>query len=118
LRDNLVANDVVIHDNKLSYLPMRYYWPDLPQKFLPDEPGSPNDTFALASQAAMGIYPESDLKSAIGQSKRVYFVVFQETIQEYKAAGQDHPQLVSLGKDLHQTALYSFQDLNIYQFEY
>jgi mannosyltransferase len=117
LSAHMVQNEVVLHDNKLSYLPMHYYWPDLPQKFLADEPGSPNDTFALASQAAMDIYPVPDLANAIGSSNRIFFVVFQETIAEYYAAGQSHPQLASLQAAFHQVALNQFNDLNVYEFE-
>lgn len=117
LKDHLVQDDVIVHDNKLSYFPMKYFWPDLPQKFLPDEPGSPNDTFAPASQAAMAIYPDADLNAAIGSSRRVYFVVFQETISEYQAAGQAHPQLGYLQANFHQVSLTWFNDLGIYEFE-
>ena len=57
LSSHLQANDLVLHDNKLSYFPMRYYLPDLPEKFLGDAPGTPNDTFAPASQAGAHVIP-------------------------------------------------------------
>ena len=118
LSSHLVSNDVVVHDDKLSYFPMHYYWPGLPEKFLADVPGTPNDTYATVSQVAMAIFPEPDIDTAVGLSHRVYFVVFQETIQEYQAAGQaDHPQLINLRKSFHQTGMFTFQDLLIYQFE-
>jgi hypothetical protein len=118
LTSHLESNDVVLHDNKLSYFPMRYYWPELPEKFLPDAPGTPNDTYAPGSQVAMAIFPETDSGTAIGQAQRVYFIVFKETIQEYQAAGQaDHPQLIDLRKSFGQTNIYTFQDLLIYEFE-
>jgi mannosyltransferase len=118
LNSRLAPNDVVVHDNKLSYFPMHFYWPDMPEVFLADAPGSANDTFAPESQAAMAIYPQPDIAAATGQSQRVYFVVFQETIQEYQAAGEvDHPQLITLRKNFHQVDVFTFQDLLIYQFE-
>jgi 4-amino-4-deoxy-L-arabinose transferase-like glycosyltransferase len=118
LNSHIGRNDIVLHDNKLSYFPMRYYWPAMTEKFLPDVPGTPNDTYAPGSQMAMAIFPETNLNTAVGQAQRVYFVVFQETIQEYQAAGQaDHPQLIDLRKTFHQTNIYTFQDLLIYQFE-
>lgn len=66
LEANLQPGDVVVHDNKLSYFPAHYYAPDLQQVFLPDEPGSFNDTLAPESEAAMGLYPAKDLASAVG----------------------------------------------------
>jgi mannosyltransferase len=107
----------VIHDNKLSYFPSEYYSPELPQRFLADQPGSPNDTFAPGSQKAMGIYPQPDLPTAIGDSQQLYFVVFSQTIQEYKMAGlPDHPNLTWLR--LHYMLLDKkvFNDLEVYHF--
>jgi hypothetical protein len=107
----------VIHDNKLSYFPSRYYSPDLPQRFLADQPGSPNDTFGPGSQKAMGIYPQPDLQSAIGDSQQFYYVVFTQTIQEYKAAGlADHPNLTWLRTHYMLLDKKVFNDLEIYHF--
>jgi hypothetical protein len=107
----------VIHDNKLSYFPSRYYSPDLPQKFLADQPGSPNDTFAYGSQKAMEIYPQPDLTTAIGNSQQFYYVVFTETIQEYQAAGlSDHPNLTWLRTHFMFSGKKVFNDLEIYYF--
>jgi mannosyltransferase len=117
LTDHVSQNDVVIHDNKLSYFPMDYYFPNLPQKFLPDDPGSPNDTFAIPSQQAMNIFPEADLSAALGSHKKVYFVVFQETIADYRAADQKHPQLMRLEAAFHEVSVKVFNDLQVYEFE-
>ncbi len=117
INSHLDSGSLVLHDNKLSYFPMAYYWPDLPQKFLADAPGSANDTYAPASQEAMELFPESSLEQAIGQHKKIYFVVFKEAIQEYQAAGQGHPQLVALGEEFQQAGLFAFNDLEVYLFE-
>ena len=117
LASTLSQDEVVIHDNKLSYFPMEYYWPDLPQRFLPDEPGSPNDTFARSSQEAMNIFPETDLASALGSHKHVFFIVFRETIAEYQAFGQQHPQLSWLESTFRQVSVKEFNDLQVYEFE-
>jgi len=116
LASNKSQDEVVIHDNKLSYFPMEYYKPDMPQKFLPDEPGSPNDTFARPSQVAMNIFPEVDLTSALGGHKHLFFIVFRETIAEYEAAGQQHPQLSQLETTFRQVGLKEFNDLQVYEF--
>ncbi|MDR3574764.1 MAG: glycosyltransferase family 39 protein [Anaerolineaceae bacterium] len=107
----------IIHDDKLSYFPSRYYSPDLPQKFLADKPGSPNDTFAPGSQKAMDIFPQPDLAVAIADSQQFYFVVYTQTIQEYKAAGlADHPNLTWLRARYMLLGKKTFNDLEIYHF--
>ena len=108
---------IVIHDNKLSYFPTRFFSPDLPQKFLADEPGSSNDTLALASQQAMRTFPEQSLQSAIQGFSKVYFVVFSQTIDEYRRSGlSNHPQLDWLQKNMEQNASFHENDLEIYEF--
>ncbi len=116
LNSRLEPGDLVLHDNKLSFFPMAYFWPGLPQKFLADEPGSSNDTYAPISQQAMGLFPEGSLDQAVGGSHRVYFIVFEETIREYQAAKMDHPQLVALSKSFHQVSRYTFNDLDVFLF--
>jgi mannosyltransferase len=110
-------DDAIVHDNKLSYFPTAYYEPGLKQEFLVDQPGSPNDTLAPATQSAMGRIAAADLKQAIGSSQRVFFVVFDKTISEYIAMGQEHPQLAWLRQNLKETDRVSFQDLKIILFE-
>jgi mannosyltransferase len=117
LESVIQPGEQIIHDDKLSYFPSRYYSPDLPQRFLIDPPGSPNDTFALGSQKAMGIYPQTDLQVAIGDSQQFYYVVFTQTIQEYTAAGlADHPNLAWLRIHYMLLGKKVFNDLEIYHF--
>ena len=111
------TGDRVIHDNKLSYFPSRYYSPAMPQAFLADDPGSPNDTLAPASQAALGLYPEASLAQAVGDSGKVWFVVFSETVQEYRQAGiPDHPQVAWLKAAYPLSHVTQFNDLIVVQF--
>ncbi len=117
LRENLQPGDAVVHDNKLSYFPSHYYAPDLPQVFLPDEPGSFNDTLAVGSEAAMGLYPAQDLAAAVGGAARVYFVVFTKAIDEYKESGEpDHPSLIWLEGRFSLSRHVAFGDLEVYEF--
>lgn len=112
------SGDVVVHDNKLSYFPFRFYAPSLHQEFIGDIPGSGNDTFAPGSQAAMGIFPKPDLESAIGNSRKVYFVVFTQTIREYQDLGEaEHPSLLWLRGQFRQVTHRFYNDLEVYAFE-
>jgi mannosyltransferase len=118
LQTQVQPGDRIIHDNKLSYFPSLYYNHALPQSFLADEPGSPNDTLAPESQAAMDLYPQTDIAAAVGDAGRVYFVVFQTTIDEYKQSGQgDHPQLAWLKSHYPLVAESRYNDLLVFQFE-
>jgi len=115
LQTRVGPSDVILHDNKLSYFPCQYYAPQLPQVFLPDAPGSSNDTLALASQQAMNIYPAPDLPGAVAGAQHIYFVVFKQTIAEYSGSG--HPVLNQLVRNYNLTGLEVFNDLEVYTFE-
>jgi mannosyltransferase len=109
--------DRVIHDNKLSYFPMAYYQPELPQSFVADEPGSHNDTLAFVTQSALKLYADPDIAYAAGQAGRVYFVVFSQAIEEYQEMGLDeHPRLVWLRQQYMLEQQHAFGDLQIYEF--
>jgi mannosyltransferase len=117
LNANMEPGSRVIHDNKLSYFPTHFYSPDLEQVFLGDERGSHNDTFAPASQAAMGVFPEDDMRTASHDVEQVYFVVFEKTIQEYQAAGlPGHPNLEWLDSCYGLVEQVSFEDLTVYHY--
>ncbi|MCE1253915.1 MAG: glycosyltransferase family 39 protein [Anaerolineae bacterium] len=112
-----LSNSVIIHDNKLSYFPMQYYQTNNRQIFLPDKPGSINDTFAKGSQTAMNIFPAADLETAVKHMDSVYFVVFEETIEEYRNMGYaDHPQLAWLKQHYDENKTIDFNDLEVYHF--
>jgi mannosyltransferase len=109
--------DVIVHDNKLSYFPMHFYQPHLRQEFIADEPGSHNDTLAVGTQQAMGIFPVPDLQTAIGNTARVWFVVFERAIEEYTTIGySNHPQLAWLMERFAIANLHTYNDLLIYEF--
>lgn len=116
LREN-APNELILNDNKLSYFSIHYYDPGLNQVFLPDEPGSHNDTYALASQQAIKLYPVENLQTAIAGQDRVVFVVFTRAIEEYREMGYaDHPVLAGLKQLYRLEAHTQFEDLEIYTF--
>lgn len=108
---------LLVHENKLSYFPARFYAPDLRQVFLADPPGSPNDTFEPASQAAMQIFPEPDLETAVAGHDVVYFIFFRQTQEEYRSAGySEHPDLAWLSGSFTLVEQRAFNDLEVYQY--
>jgi hypothetical protein len=109
---------LVVHDNKLSYFPALIYGPNVPQVFIMDEKGSHNDTLALKTQQAMGIFAEPDIQTAVGNKKMVRFVVFSKTISEYRDMGiAIHPNLEWLRGELIEKEHRSIGDLEFFFFE-
>jgi hypothetical protein len=120
VRADLRPGDTIIHETKLSAFPAIFYAPDLPQVFLADPPGSPNDTFEPGSQQAMDLFPQPDLPDAIQSSGpgRVYFVTFSQTFREYAAMGyREHPHIQWLDDHLRRVDRLTFSDLEVYVYE-
>jgi mannosyltransferase len=117
LRPRIRPGDVVLHDNKLSYFPARYYAPDLPQVFLPDEPGSHNDTLAPATQDAIGVWPVEGLEGVTEDASRVWFVFFTRTVGEWAERSGSHPTLETLEEKWRLVDQAAFNDLEVMLFE-
>jgi len=67
---------------------------DLPQSFIGDPPGSAADTLAPATQQVLGIRAEKNIQSATQQANRVWYIIYQRSINEYRAGGYStHPDI-------------------------
>jgi hypothetical protein len=95
LRAHWREGDVVLHDNKLAFLPMHLYDRDLPQVFLADPPESDNDTFAPGSQEAMELYPV-EFEAVIEGHPRVWFVIYHTAIEEAEESETPHGNMARL----------------------
>ncbi len=111
LRAERRDGDTILHDNKLSFLPMYLYDRALPQRFLPDPPGSDNDTFAPASQAAMQLYPST--WEGVPTDHRVWFVIYQTALDEAEQLEQPHPNLARLDAAMRRVQETAYGDLRI-----
>lgn len=117
LASNVVEDDLIIHDNKLSFFPVYYFNPSLPQIFLADPPGTHNDTLAPSTQKALGLYPKAGIEETPTSVAHVYYIVFLETIQEYRSLGYtDHPSLEWLRSKFPNESFVRFDDLEVYRF--
>ena len=115
LAENSSPNDVILHSNKLTLLPMVYYDRDLLQRYLADTPGSGSDTLAPATQAVLGLLAAPDPDSAIGNAQRVWFVIFERAIAEYQSLGHStHPQLEWLNSHFNLENSSNWDDLRLY----
>ncbi|MBI4496862.1 MAG: glycosyltransferase family 39 protein [Chloroflexi bacterium] len=95
LARDLAPGEVVLHDTKLSFFPMSFFRPDLPQGFLADPPGSPNDTLAPETMRTFGLSP-TDPDRAAQEHARLWFVVHQRALDEAQDAGVPHANLARL----------------------
>jgi hypothetical protein len=90
-------NEVIVHSNKLSFVPMFYFFGnDIPQQFIGDVEGSATDTLHPVTQEVLG-FQVTDLESAAEGVEGVWFIIFQRAINEAEEMGfETHPHLAWL----------------------
>ncbi|MGZ9226452.1 MAG: hypothetical protein ACXW4M_12945, partial [Anaerolineales bacterium] len=94
LRERIEPRDVIVHSNKLSVLPALLFERALPQSFIGDLPGSRIDTLAPATQQVLNIKAENDILTATENANRIWYIIFERAIEEYKAGGYPtHPDI-------------------------
>jgi len=113
LREHQRVGDIVVHDNKLSFFPSYYYDRALPQEYVGDVPGSSTDTLALPTQEVLGLIAQPDVAQAVGDSSRVWFVVFQQALDEAQELGMENPNKSWLDAHYDLTDVIAFRDLKI-----
>ena len=117
LAQSIQPGERVIHDNKLSYFPFRFYQPGWPEAFLPDVPGSGNDTFARASQEAMQIFPAQDMQSCSRRQPGDLFCHLQPHAPGIQDLGYaQHPQIAWLGEHYRLKEHKIYDDLEVFYF--
>lgn len=117
LRARSRPGDAIVHSNKLSLLPALYFDPALEQGFVADPPGGPTDTLAPATQAALGIQASPSLAAAVGDARRVHFVIFQQSLDEATEAGlETHPHIAWMEENLHLEQVERWGPLLLYTF--
>ena len=117
LRSQHAPGDTIVHSNKLTFFPTHYYARELPQAFIADTPASPSDTLAYPTQVALGLFATPDLEEATRGYERVWFVMLQRAVDEYRAAGHaDHPHRIWLEQHFHLVSVTTFNDLAVYEY--
>lgn len=117
LRARVAAADAVVHTNKLTYFPMYVYASDLPATYLADPPGSPQDTLALPTQEALGLFATPTITEAVGQAGRVWLVYFPREVEQMQALGAEHPAVSGLPGGLVEVEREQFADLVVVLYE-
>ncbi len=71
LQSRIQSGDLIVHSNKLSLLPAIYFDRSLPQVYIADTPGSPEDTLAPATQEVLGVSAKPNIQTAVSNAPRV-----------------------------------------------
>ncbi len=116
LRANARGDEAIVHDNKLSFFPMRYYDPTLAQTFIADPPHATSNTLTRGAQDALRIYPTA-LEDATTRRSRVWFVIFQRALDEAQAEQRASENKAWLDARFKQISLTQFNDLNVYLYQ-
>lgn len=107
--------DVIVHSNKLSYLPALYFEHQAPQEYMADPSGGSTDTLAAATQEVLEIQAYSDMETATNNKSKVWFVIYQTSIDEFTAQGyKTHPQLEYLDNNFSLLSVEIFDDVRLY----
>ena len=118
LQAHTAEGDAVVHSNKLTVMPMLYYFPDLPQAHVADVSGTGSDIFSAPSQQSLGAVSSPTVEHAAHGAQRVWFIIFTRAIDEYIAVGAaDHPHLEWLKAHYHLIQVQPWGDLRLYLFE-
>jgi 4-amino-4-deoxy-L-arabinose transferase-like glycosyltransferase len=113
LRVRVEPADAVLHTNKLTFFPMYVYAPDVAGAFLADRPGSHEDTLALPTQEALGIFATPTVAQAVGGAEQVWLVYFAEELEQMQG---EHPALAWLDGRFVKVDQEQFNDLVVAQY--
>jgi hypothetical protein len=117
IQNRLEQGDVVIHSNKLTYLPSFYFDRELPQSYVIDPPGSSTDTLSPATRKILYLTAQENMETALTNADRVWFVIFQQSIDEFTAKDYEtHPNIEYLNANFILTSKEDFDDVRLYLF--
>lgn len=115
IRTRFISGDVIIHSNKLTYMPSYYFDRNLIQSFLIDPPGSPTDTLSEVTLEILHISDQKDIEIASANARRVWFIIFIQSLDEFKSEGfQTHPDLDYLNNNFILTLTEELNDVRLY----
>jgi 4-amino-4-deoxy-L-arabinose transferase-like glycosyltransferase len=117
IQKRLKPGDVIIHSNKLTFLPSFYFNPALPQTYIIDTPGSSTDTLSPATQKILHLSNQKNIATASVGVTRIWLIIFQKSIDEFKSHGfTTHPQIDYLNSNFILTTTEVYDDVRVYLF--
>ena len=119
IQAEMSPKDVIIHANKLSYLPAYVDSPDLASEFIADPVGSGSDTLAGITQEVLGIEAKASAELAAEGADRVWYVVFSQAAAEIdRGALIADPSQKWLDANYTHSATNRWGDLVVYVYEH
>ncbi len=117
-QDELEEGEIVVHSNKLTFMPMYYYFKDtFSQEFIADAENSSTDTLAPETQDVLGIKESENIEDLIENEEGVWFVVFRKEIEEYQESGiVEMPRLEFLREQFSGEELTVWDEILVYHF--
>jgi 4-amino-4-deoxy-L-arabinose transferase-like glycosyltransferase len=114
IQSRMEIGDVIIHSNKLSYLPALYYDRTLPQGFIIDPPNSNVDTLAPATREILKLTEFENIEKGTTSASRVWFIIYQQSIDEFKRENKTHPDMEYLNNNFALKSIESWDDIKLY----
>jgi uncharacterized membrane protein len=115
IQSRLKQGDIIIHSNKLSYLPSFYFDRELPQSYIIDPLGSSTDTLSPVTRKILHLTDRENMEIASTNATRIWFIVYQQSIDEFIVQGyKTHPHLEYLGKNFNLEKIEKWGDLRLY----
>lgn len=117
IHTRLEEGDTVIHSSKLSYLPSFYFDRSLPQAFILDPANSSVDTLSPATRRILNLKSMEDIESATTSASRVWFIIYQQSVDEYIQAGKIHPHLEYLDQHFELESIEEWNNVIVYLYK-
>jgi 4-amino-4-deoxy-L-arabinose transferase-like glycosyltransferase len=117
IENRLEEGDIVIHSSKLSYLPSLYFDRTLPQGFILDPINSSVDTLSPVTRSILNLRSFENMESGTESASRIWFIIYQQSLDEYTQAEENHPQLEYLGQHFELESIEEWDDAKVYLYK-
>jgi 4-amino-4-deoxy-L-arabinose transferase-like glycosyltransferase len=114
IQNRVKPGDVIIHSSKLSYLPSFYFDQNIQQGFIVDPPGSNVDSLAPATREILKLNEIENLEKGTANVSRVWFIIYQQSMDEFMQANKTHPHLEYLNKNFKLKSTEDWDDIRLY----
>ena len=114
IQSRIKPGDVVIHSSKLSYLPSFYFNQNIQQAFIIDPPNSNVDSLAPATREILKLNEIENFEKGTANASRVWFIIYQQSMDEFKQANKTYPHLEYLNKNFKLKSIETWDDIRLY----
>jgi 4-amino-4-deoxy-L-arabinose transferase-like glycosyltransferase len=115
IQSKLEPGDIILHSNKLTYLPSFYFHRELPQAFIADPHGSSTDTLSPVTQKILHLTAQENIETATRNAQRVWLIIYKQSIDEFKTQGlQTHPHIEYLNENFTLVSSENFDEVILY----